>query len=469
MKRAILLIWSLLILLPPAVSQDYYKVIKHSRISTGLNEAAAIPYEDEGVVYITESTSVGASSPTDSKGRRLFTIFLLEKNGQKKLFNDELVSQSHDGPVSFTEDFNTMVFCQQRFQAGSRVDPLGLYFRDRNEAGEWVNERAFEFNSLDAWLFSPSLSPDGRTLYFSANYEDGLGGFDIYRSKLKGGVWSKPENLGPEVNSHRNELYPFIHPQGKLYFSSDGRDSDKGGYDIFVTAFMSGEWFESIILGTPINSLSDEYQIWFNDSFKEGYLTSNRRSRSKEIFEISTDIPEFETPEPIKKTFYTYKLWDKKLTLDTVDTNLFTYYWLINDTLELPGHEVIYKFPEPGTYVCKLMMYDIQLDTLVTQETKNLPIKLNEQAVIVCPDTIVAGTPVEFDGTQTYLPDFDDNTYLWDFGDGSFGQGKQDIHTYLYPGRFRVTLGVQERKKNRKHEPEMHSNFRDVTVVRSGQ
>ena len=338
MKRAILLIWTLLILLAPAVSQDYYKVIKHSRISTGLNEAAAIPFED-GVVYITESTSVGASSPTDSEGRRLFTIFYLGKNGQKKLFREELVSQKHEGPVSFTEDYNTMVFCQQRPVAGSRVDPLGLYFADRNEAGHWANERPFEFNTPEAWLFSPSLSKDGRTLYFSANFEDGLGGFDIYRSKLRGGVWTTPENLGPEVNSHRNELYPFIHPRGKLYFSSDGRDNDKAGYDIFVTASRSGEWFEAIKLGTPINSLSDEYTIWFSDDFKEGYLTSNRRSRSKEIFEISTDIPDFESPQPIKRTYFKYRIFDANL--DTVDANLFSYSWVINDTLEIPGHDII--------------------------------------------------------------------------------------------------------------------------------
>ena len=466
MKRAILLIWTLLILLPPAVSQDYYKVLKHSRISTGLNEAAAIPFED-GVVYITESTSVGASSPTDGEGRRLFTIFYLGKNGQKKFFREELVSQKHEGPVSFTGDFNTMVFCQQRPQTGSRVDPLGLYFADRNEAGAWVNDRAFEFNSPDAWLFSPSLSKDGLTLYFAANFEDSFGGFDIYRSKLRGGVWSKPENLGPEINTHRNELYPFIHPLGKLYFSTDGRDGDKAGYDIFMTAFVSGQWFEAIRLGTPINSLSDEYQIWFSDDFKDGYLTSNRRSRSKEIFTISTDIPEFESPEPIKRTYYKYRIYDRNL--DTIDTELFRYSWMINDTLEIPGHEIIYEFPDTGTYHVAFHVYDIQLDTILVPMTKEWPVKLSEQAVIVCPDTILTGTPVEFDGTSTYLPGFDDYLYVWDFGDGSFGQGKQVIHTYLYPGRFRVTLGVQERKKSRKLEPEMRSNFRDVNVIGSGQ
>jgi hypothetical protein len=467
MKRTMLAIGTLMMLLLPAAGQDYYKVVKQSRISTGLNEAAVVPFEDEGLVYITESTSVGASSPTDDQGRRLYTIFYLGKNGQKKPFREELVSQKHEGPVSFSGDFNTMVFSQQRPKAGSRVDPLGLYFASQNEAGEWVDERAFEFNSPDAWLFAPSLSEDGNTLYFAANYKDGLGGYDIYRSRLRGGAWSTPENLGPRVNSRGNELYPFIHPRGKLYFSTDGRDDDKGGFDIFMTAFVGGEWIEAIKLSAPINSLSDDYHIWFSEDFKEGYLTSNRRSQSKEIFEISTDIPEFTSPEPIKKTFYTYMLRDKKL--DTIDTRLFNYYWLINDTLELPGHEVIYKFPEPGLYDCKLMVYDIQLDTLVVQNTISLPIKLNEQAVIICPDTITAGVPVEFDGTQTYLPGFDDYSYIWDFGDGGFGQGKQTLYTYMYPGRFRVTLGVQERQQNRRDTPEMRSNFKDVIVIKSAQ
>lgn len=467
MKRALLLIWTLLVLLLPAAGQDYYKVTKHSRISTGLDETAAIPYE-EGVVYTTQSTSVGASSPTDAQNRKLFTIFYLTKSGQKKPFREELVSQKHEGTVSFSGDNKTMVFCQQRPSSGSRVDPLGIYFAERNDLGIWVNERAFEFNTPDAWLFSPSLSQDGLTLYFAANFRDSHGGFDIYQSKLKGGVWTKPENLGPDVNSKGHELYPFIHPQGRLYFSSDGRDRDRGGYDIFMTAYVEGEWAEAIKLSTPINSLSDDYQIWFNEDFKEGYLTSNRRSRSKEIYTISTDIPEFSTPEPIKRTYYKYQLIDRKL--DTVDTELFRYSWVINDTLEVPGHDPIYQFADTGFYHIVLHVYDLQLDTLLEPTTfKDLHIQLAEQALIECPDTITVGIEVAFDGTNSYLPDFDDNTYLWDFGDGSYDQGKLVAHTFLYPGTYRVTLGVQERKRNRRHTPEMRSSYKDVVVIRPGQ
>lgn len=465
MKRAILVIWTLLILLPLAVGQDYYRVRKHNRISTGLHEAAAIPYED-GVVYITETNSVGFSSPTDSEGRKLYTIFLMESGGRKKLFRDELVTQKHEGPVSFTGDYRTMVFSQQRPSVG-RVDPLGLYFAD-NEDGTWVNERAFDFNDDVVWLFSPSLTADGRTLYFAANFEDGMGGFDIYRSKLRGGVWSKPENLGPEVNSPSNELYPVIHPSGRLYFSSDGHDNNVAGFDLFQTAFVGGRWSTAIKLGAPFNTLSNEYHIWYSNDFKTGYLTSDRRSGSKEIFTFDTDIPEFTSAEPIRRTFYKYKIYDKKL--DTVDTNLFRYSWVINDTLEVPGHEIIYQFPKPGIYHLKLNVFDIQLDTLLEPETfRTLTIKLNEQAVILCQDTITVNTPVLFDGGESYLPGYNIGRYIWEFGDGTYGQGLQVTHIFLYPGRYRVMLGVEERKRNRKETPEVRVNYKDILVVPSGQ
>jgi len=461
MKRAILVIGSLLILLPLAVGQDYYKVRKQTRISTGLHEAAAIPYEDGGIVYITESNSVGASSPTDALGRKLYTIFLMEEGGKKKLFRPELVSQEHEGPVSFNGDFTTMVFSQQRPSLG-RVDPLGLYFAD-NEGGTWINERAFEFNDDVAWLFSPSLSSDGRTLYFAANYEGGEGGFDIYRSRLRSGAWSRPENLGPEVNTPDNEIYPFIHPSGRLYFSSDGHDNNVAGFDLFETAFVGGKWAPAIRLGAPFNTLSNEYHIWFSEDFKNGYLTSDGRGGTKDIYTFNTNIPAFEFPEPIRRTHYKFLLRDKNL--DTVDTRLFNYYWVINDTLELPGHEVIYQFPEPGLYECKLMVYDVQLDTLAIQDTKTLPIQLHEQAVILSADTITVNTPVLFDGSDSYLPGFTIGRYLWEFGDGTYGEGIQVTHTYFYPGRYRVMLGVEKRKRNRKDTPEVKVNYKDVVVL----
>ena len=460
----------MLILIPSVLGQDYYQVKKRNRISTGMDEAVAIPYKDGNdslLVYMTQSTSVGASSPTDVEGRRLFTIFQYnEKTRQKKPFIDALVSQRHDGPVSFSGDYKTMVFSQQRPSGANRgSDPLGLYFAE-NVNGEWVNIRAFVYNDDDSWLFSPALSENGQILYFSANFADALGGYDLYQSKLSGSSWTKPENLGPAVNTEGNELYPFIHPTGTLFFSSEGHDGGRGGYDIFETAYIDGQWTHASKLSGDLNSLADDYHVYFQEDFKGGLLTSNRGSGSKEIFAFGTDIPPLKFPKPIKKTYYKYMLRDRKL--DTVDHNLFRYSWVINDTLEIPGHEVIYRFPEPGTYVCKINVFDIQLDTLVEGQTVNtLNIKLNEQAVITCPDTIVVNTAVQFDGSNTYLPGYNAGRYLWEFGDGRFGSGIITNHTYLYPGRYRVILGVEMRKEKRKDDPVIRSNYKEVIVVAS--
>jgi len=465
MRKLLLVILSFVFMLPQLGAQDYYKLRKNTRISTGMDEAAAVPYED-GVVYITESTSVGISSPTDAQGRRLFTMFQYKKNtGQKKQFIEALSTQRHEGPVSFTADFKTMVFSQQRPSGANRdSDPLGLYFAD-NTGGNWVNIREFIYNDDQAWLFSPAFSPDGRTLFFAANFSGGEGGFDLYQSQLNGKAWSKPVNLGPAVNSPGNELYPFIHESGRLSFSSDGHDNSKTGYDLFETFYSDGEWMRAIKLSPPFNSRYNDYHVWFSEDLKSGYLTSDRQGGSKDIFEFETDIPSMDSvAAPIKKTYYKYRIYDRKL--DTVDPSLFRYSWVINDTLEVPGHEIIYKFPKPGTYVCKLNVFDIQLDTLVEGQTvKTLRIRLNEQAVIICPDTIRVNTPVEFDGSQTYLPGFDVGRYVWDFGDGKFGQGETVQHTYNYPGRAKVILGVEERKRNRRHEPKVRANFADVIVV----
>ncbi len=342
-------------------------------------------------------------------------------------------------------------------------DPLGLFFAE-NVDGNWVNIREFEYNDDFAWLFSPALSPDGRTLFFAANFPDGYGGFDIYRSKKRGDSWSEPENLGASVNTADNELYPFYHQSGRLTFSSDGHDGNQAGYDLFETTLVDGKWANAIKLMQPFNSRSNDYHAWFSEDLKSGYLTSNRQSGSKEIFEFFTDIPTMDAPEPIKKTYYTYKIYDRNL--DTVDTNLFRYSWLINDTLELPGHEVIYRFPKPGRYICELRVFDIQLDTFVVGSTvKTLDINLNPQAVIICPDTLRVNLPATFDGSATFLPGFDIGRYVWDFGDGRFGEGIEVEHIFYYPGRYRVILGVAERKRNRRHEPQVKANFRDIIVL----
>jgi PKD repeat protein len=90
---------------------------------------------------------------------------------------------------------------------------------------------------------------------------------------------------------------------------------------------------------------------------------------------------------------------------------------------------------------------------------------LHEQAVILCDDTVRVNTPVLFDGSDSYLPGFNIGRYLWEFGDGTYGEGRQVTHSYLYPGKYRVMLGVEQRKRNRRDTPEVKVNFKDIVVL----
>lgn len=122
-----------------------------------------------------------------------------------------------------------------------------------------------------------SLTPDGKTIYFSSNRPGGFGGFDIYRARLQdNGVWGKAENLGAEVNSEADEEAPFIHPDGRsLFFTSNGKFS-LGGTDIFRTNFIAGNWSKPENLGVPINSMANDSYFTLTADGSKAYFSSDR-------------------------------------------------------------------------------------------------------------------------------------------------------------------------------------------------
>lgn len=122
----------------------------------------------------------------------------------------------------------------------------------------------------------PSLSADGKTLYFASNLSGGIGGLDIWKVTRDSdkGEWGKPVNLGAEINTPNNEAFPFIHPDGTLYFASTGRPG-MGGYDIFI-ARQKGSSYAVENMGYPINSSSDDFGITFLTGKETGYFTSRR-------------------------------------------------------------------------------------------------------------------------------------------------------------------------------------------------
>jgi hypothetical protein len=134
-------------------------------------------------------------------------------------------------------------------------------------------------NSVDYIETSACYSPDGEMIFFSSNRPGGFGGKDLYSvKKLPNGVWAKPFNLGPKINTEYNEDAPFVHPNDSvLFFSSEGH-KNMGGYDVFKSKFDEAEKFSTPEnLGFPINTVDDDIFFVLNTDASMGYFSSRRK------------------------------------------------------------------------------------------------------------------------------------------------------------------------------------------------
>lgn len=170
--------------------------------------------------------------------------------------------------------------------------------------GNTINSKFFESQ--------PSFSADGKSLYFVSGRPGGLGETDIYVSNLNpDGSWSAPKNLGRKVNTPGKEESVFIHPDGKtLYFGSNGHIG-MGGLDLYVTRMNdNGEWSEPINLGYPINTFADENSILVAASGNLAYMASNRPGGFGGLDIYQFDL--YESARPGKITYVKGKVYDVK-------------------------------------------------------------------------------------------------------------------------------------------------------------
>ena len=197
---------------------------------------------------------------------------------------------ANEGAQSLSADGKLMYFT-----VCGRHDGLGscdIYIAE-NTGTQWsfpVNPGP-PVNSM-YWESTPSISSDGRTLYFSSNRPGGYGKMDIWKSILKqNGKWSEPVNLGPKINSSGDELAPFIHSEDlSIYFSSDGL-TGMGGFDLFISHLDSaGSWNEATNLGYPINTFKDEQSIVVNSIGDLAFFSSDRDDeKGKDIYSFELD------------------------------------------------------------------------------------------------------------------------------------------------------------------------------------
>lgn len=260
--------------------------------------------------------------------------------------------------------------------------------------GKWTEIKSMgpKINSPDSWESQPSLSSDGKTLYFASNRRGGFGGIDIWKSiKDQNGEWGMPVNLGKTINTAGDEKSPFIHPDNKtLYFSSTGLPG-LGGYDIFFAKMDdNGKWSTPKNIGYPINSKEDDFGFFVSTDGKTGFFNSNRKgiggvggwdiysfdlyegARPEKVLFLKGDVKDETTNEPVRAKVTLKNVDTKEITEIAVDTTtgkyvaavLFKNDYILSVKKEGYAYESKYIAREDTTFSTPAKV-DMQIEPLV--------------------------------------------------------------------------------------------------------
>ena len=215
------------------------------------------------------------------KNKKFLNVFVsvIEKSigdslimDKQKIFMNELIGVNHTGPLCISEDGKKIIYSQVGKTKHSLNKPQ-LYLIEQKD-GKWEKAIPLSFCTQDYSYSHPSLTKDGKNLFFSSDRPNGKGGKDIYYSKFDGTTWSEPINAGDSVNTDKDEVFPCW-SNNYLYYSSNCKES-MGGLDLFKTKFENFVAVEKKNLGPTINTVADEFGICFTTDLKNLFFSSNR-------------------------------------------------------------------------------------------------------------------------------------------------------------------------------------------------
>jgi len=268
--------------------------VKSSEISSDKSDFGAVLYDNS--LYFASARN-GARKNYGWTEEPFLDIYKADYNTDGTITNaspvTELNSKWHDGPITISADGKTAYFASESYKekqsspkdkkANAKYSQVYLFSATKN-GDSWGTPSSLPFNDKSFSNSNPSLSRDGKTLYFSSNRPSSMGGTDIWKVAVNAdGTYGEPQNLGVKVNTEGNESFPFIADDNKtLYFASSGKQGF-GGLDVYQIDLTNGE---ATNLGKPVNTEKDDFAFTFNESKKIGFLSTNR-SGNDDIFIVN--------------------------------------------------------------------------------------------------------------------------------------------------------------------------------------
>ncbi|NJL12471.1 MAG: OmpA family protein [Microscillaceae bacterium] len=293
----------------------YYKVIHCPEINTDEAEFAPVLYQDRLLFSSTRKEGTYAGTGQGFAGIYAFD-FTNEENcqGTSQIFSPQLSrGGTNEASPTFARDGSFVVFARSSRGDKGESDEVNLYISRNTEAG-WaeaeilpypvnISEKLYDQGGLEqlrgskgeAWTSCPSITPDGKRIYFASNRAGGYGGTDIWVADINaGGRISGVRNLGNTINTPGDELFPFVSDEGVLYFASNGHPG-LGGLDLFEAIREGGKTMIKN-MGAPLNSPADDFALVWKDE-RRGYFSSNREGSKgdDDIYQFIDETPETKT------------------------------------------------------------------------------------------------------------------------------------------------------------------------------
>jgi hypothetical protein len=450
-----------------AQQPSVYTIKRMSFNINGFNNISPVIVKD-GIVFCSDRRYSGITDRTGFDGRRLYNIYIAERKDSSdftrpKVLRSDRSNKFNNGPLCFAPDGKTVYFTSE-VETGKiaenkkYVNHSGIFIADLASNGtDLVSVRPFKYNNAGYDIGQPSISRNGKYLYFASDMPGGQGGSDIYFCEFLNGEWSTPVNLGSKVNSSASENYPYTHPSGKLYFTSN-RPGGIGKLDVYYTFLNNGIWEDPVLLPEPINSKSDDFAFVADDNLQKGYFSSNRRS-DDEIYEFTSNILRKASCDSIQENYYCYRFLEENAV--KYDSIPFRYEWKFGDGDTASGAVVEHCFKEPGTYTVQLDVVNLLTkEVTYNEKSETVVVEEIEQAYISIPDRIAVNQKINVSADSTNLPGWNITRYYWNFDDETIGVGKNVEKSFTKPGIYNIQLMISA-------EPGQGNSVRETCVSKN--
>jgi hypothetical protein len=359
--------------------------------------------------------------------------------GKVSLFELTADQPLSSGPITFSPDGALLITTlnQTKDLKAARntgaENQLSLY-QSHKRRDNWQPLEAIPFNIGAYSLTHPSISPDASMLFFVSNMPGGFGETDLYVSRRTGTGWGSPVNLGETINTAGSELFPYFHPSGKLYFTSDGHGG-MGGMDIFYTIHNNHQWSPPIALEAPINSDSDDFSSFIFSDEGSGFFASNRDGGDN-LYQFKYELAFCEQGSEVSEDNYCFTFFEEsELDKDSVPHQ---YRWEFSDGGQARGDQVDHCFPGPGFYEIFLHVIDsISGEELFAVANYELLLEETKQVYFSAPDTLQAGEDLSLEAKLMGHGEMEGVQYFWDLGEEEeIRLGKTIQHNFRKRGTY---------------------------------